>query len=301
MHSRAGSLRAVDVASLALSAVLIAGCASSNDKAGSTIDMVTSLSVTSVASVDEASTTESAPTNTYVVVSGDSLSAIAAASGVSLSALVAANPWSDGAAHVIHPGDLVILPPGATQPGPRQTSTTTSDPPGSDGTAAEKNVDVGGYRLVAPDALLDFDADGTTHSIESPLADGVYYASTYEPTADGSAVLFNLARFSTTEACIDALDTVPEGTVDEEQCYGGSVDTSATTVVTMRLDNEVPVILVTNDYRYLEVKAMEFARLLKGEPPAADAPAWFEFAPYWDAMVEIADGEVVRANQRPSS
>ena len=182
-----------------------------------------------------------------------------------------------------------------------QISTTTSDSPGSNGTTLVANVAVGGYRLVGPNALLDFGADGTTHSVDDPLADGVYYASTYEPTADGSAVRFNLARFSTTEGCIAALGTVPEGTVDESQCYGGSVDTSKTAVVTMPLDNEVPVILVSADYRYVEVTAKEFARLLKGEPPAADAPARFEYQPYWDAMVEIADGKVVRANQRPSS
>jgi LysM repeat protein len=300
MFERAGSSRA-GVAALALAAMLTAGCTSSDNEAIGTIATTAAPSPTSPEPVVTPAPTEQAPAKTYIVMSGDSLSAIAAAAKISLGELVAANPWTDGAAHVIHPGDVVTLPLGATQPVPRSTSTTTSDSPGSNSPTSVAGDEMGGYRLVAPEALLLLSDEGISHSVDDPLADGVYYAGTYELTADGSGVRFDLAQFYSTDACIAATDTVPGETVDESGCYGGSVDTSSTAVVTMRLDNDVPVILVSADYKYLEVTANEFARLLKGEPPAPDAPAWFVYQPYWDAMVQIADGKVVRANQRPSS
>jgi hypothetical protein len=40
---------------------------------------------------------------------------------------------------------------------------------------------------------------------------------------------------------------------------------------------------------------------VSGNPPSADAPPAFEFQPSWAAMLEIADGAVVRVSQRPSS
>jgi LysM repeat protein len=294
MFERAGSPLVFGLATLAMAAMLVSGCSSAQDAPADTIGKTTAPSTTSLASAPA----ETAPATTYIVVSGDSLSAIAAAASVSLTELVSANPWSDGAAHVIHPGDVVLLPNGATLPG---STTTTSDASGSNGSTPIAGVEKGGYRLVDPEALLDLGDGGISHSVADPLADGVYYASTYELTADGSGVQFKLARFYSTEACIATLDSVPDETVDVSGCYGGSVDTSSTAVVTMPLDGGAPVVLVTADYKYIEVTAREFARLLNGDRPAPDAPASFDFQPYWDAMVEIADGMVVRANQRPSS
>jgi LysM repeat protein len=55
-----------------------------------------------------------APVLTYVVQSGDSMSAIAAAHGVSLAALEAANPQVANPS-LIHPGELLNLPNGSVQ------------------------------------------------------------------------------------------------------------------------------------------------------------------------------------------
>jgi hypothetical protein len=154
---------------------------------------------------------------------------------------------------------------------------------------------------VGPERLLPLADDGTSHPIADPLADGVYYATSYDVASDGASVQFQLARFYDVEACVATMDTVPSGTVDASGCYGGWVDTSATAVVTMPVDPAVPVILVSFDYRYYEVTAEEFARLLRGEPPSPEAPAGYEFQPYWRAMVDVEAGAVVRANQQPSS
>jgi hypothetical protein len=166
--------------------------------------------------------------------------------------------------------------------------------------ATTPGVAPGGYEEVGADQLLPLGADGKSDPIADPLGDGVYYAIAYSPTDDGS-VRFDLARFISAETCIDELDTVPGGTVDQQGCYGGVEDTDATASVTMPLDGATPVILVTQDFRFFRVTAAEFARLLAGEAPAPDAPPGFEYQPYWRAMVEVVDGEVARANQQPSS
>ena len=56
-------------------------------------------------------------TGSYTIASGDTLSGIAQRAGVSLDDLVAANGWSDGANHLIVPGDVLELPAGATAGG----------------------------------------------------------------------------------------------------------------------------------------------------------------------------------------
>lgn len=162
-------------------------------------------------------------------------------------------------------------------------------------------ADVAEYREVGAEALLQFGADGTTHRIDDPLEDGNYFAPTYALTEDGTGIQFDLARASTTDACITALGTVPGGTVDEFDCYGGSLDTSSTAQIELATDSAVPVILVSVQYDDLEVSAGEFARLLRGEPAGPDAPAGFEYQPYWAAMVEIADGAIIRVSQFPTS
>lgn len=53
---------------------------------------------------------------TYTIAAGDTLSGIATRADVSLDALVDANGWTDGADHLIMPGDVVVLPDGATTP-----------------------------------------------------------------------------------------------------------------------------------------------------------------------------------------
>lgn len=292
-------------AALALALMLVAGCTSSHGKATDTIATTTAPSPASLPPVLSTVPTESARTKSYIVISGDSLSAIAAAASTSLGELVAANSWSDGAAHVIHPGDVIELPAGATQPEPRSTSTTTNDSPvRNSSTSVTGGAALGGYRLLGPEEEpLPLGADGTSHPVSDPLADGLYFADTYGLTADGAGVRFNIARFMSTEACIATLDTVTDGTIDPSGCYGGHVDTSSTAVVTRGIDSNFPVVLVFDDrgsVSYLEVTSEEFARLLKGELPASDAPAGYEFR-RWPAMVEVVDGTVQRLNQRWSS
>lgn len=122
---------------------------------------------------------------------------------------------------------------------------------------------------------------GTSHPIDDPLADGVYYAIGYAVTADGAGVEFELVRFYDIDACIATLDTEPSGTVDRSGCYGGWVDTSTTAVVTMSVDIAAPVVLVSSTLGNYAVSAEEFARLLSGEPPSPDAPSGIENQGYW--------------------
>jgi hypothetical protein len=175
----------------------------------------------------------------------------------------------------------------------------TTSPPGDGGTTVV--VAPGGYTEVAADQLLTLAADGKSDPITDPLGDGVFYATAYSVTDGGSSVRFDLARFISTETCIEELDTVPADTVDQQSCYGGVEDTTATASTTLPIDSSAPVILVTQDYRFFRVTAVEFARLLAGEAPAPDAPRGFEYQPYWRAMIEVVDGNVVRVNQQPSS
>ena len=206
----------------------------------------------------------------------------------------------------VGPSPVATVPDTASTPSPE---TTTSNPPRTTGPTASSTTDSTGgvvadgaeYREVGAEALLQFGADGTTQPIDDPLDDGIYFAPTYALTEDGTGIRFDLARASTTEACITALGTVPSGTVDEFDCYGGSLDTSSTAQIELATNSAVPVILVSMQYDFLEVSTGEFARLLRGGPAGPDAPAGFEYQPYWAAMVEIADGAIVRVNQFPTS
>jgi len=206
-------------------------------------------------------------------------------------------PTSTGAPAITTPA---VSAPAVTTP----TETTPDTLPATSAAGAgatTPGVAAGGYEEVAADQLLPLAADGKSDPIADPLGDGAYYAIAYSLTDDGSAVRFDLARFISAETCIDELDTVPGGTVDQQGCYGGVEDTDATASVTMPLDSATPVILVTQDFQFFRVTAVEFGRLLAGEAPAPDAPPGFEYQPYWRAMVEVVDGEVARANQQPSS
>ena len=60
--------------------------------------------------VTAAPTTTVASGGTYTVVAGDYLSVIATKTGTTVNGIVAANGWSDGANHLIRPGDVIKLP-----------------------------------------------------------------------------------------------------------------------------------------------------------------------------------------------
>ena len=149
-----------------------------------TIDAPVGTTVEGVAATE--APVEPAATGSYVVVAGDSLSAIAGAAGVSLDALVAANGWSDGAAHLIQPSDVIVLPPGASAPGPQPTAAITIASPGTGAPTTAvpaSGAGTGGYHEVGPEWLLPLAEDGASHPIDDPLADGVYYATSYAMTA----------------------------------------------------------------------------------------------------------------------
>lgn len=60
--------------------------------------------------VATSTTFDAASGATYVVVAGDYLTGIAKKTGTTVDAIVAANGWSDGADHVIIPGQTIKLP-----------------------------------------------------------------------------------------------------------------------------------------------------------------------------------------------
>ncbi len=99
----------------------------------------------------------------YTVQAGDYSSGIAAETGVTIDDLIAVNGWSDGTGHVIHPGDVLVLPAGATEP--RSTPTAGSSPKSQAGALEYLEVD--------PGALLGVGPDGTTTPIDDPLGDGI--------------------------------------------------------------------------------------------------------------------------------
>jgi hypothetical protein len=199
----------------------------------------------------------------------------------------------------------------ATAPGSSLPTTAAGEqaPP----TTTDSGTDMtDGYVEVGSEELLGFGPDGTTETIEEPLNDGTYYANTYSLAADGSGIVFDLAHFTDADACIDARGTVPTGTVDISDCFGGVLDTSRTAQVTLPVDGPVPVIVVfdcgpsqsctdSGTVPQFRVSSPEFARLLRGETPSAAAPAGFEFQPFWPAFVEIRDGSIVRVDQRWTS
>ena len=80
------------------------------------------------------STRPDGPTETYRVVAGDSLYSIARQHCTSVDDLVAANGWANGADHVIHPNDPVLVP-GA--PCNRDTTSVATPP----STSAAPDVD----------------------------------------------------------------------------------------------------------------------------------------------------------------
>lgn len=289
-------------AAVVASVVVLAGCSGSGDDAGSPTGSVSTPASLSTPPIAPSASVpgSSLPTTSYTVVAGDYLLSIASAAGVSVDEIVATNGWADGADHLIRPGDVIRLPSGATagqQAPPRPTGSGTDE--------ADSYVEVGW------ETGLEVGPDGATEAIVDPLNDGTYYASSYSLTADGSGIVFDLARFISADACITALGTVPMGTVDGSDCFGGVVDTSTTAQVTLPVDGPVPVTLgddcgttqscAAGNIRYLRVSTREFARLLAGEPPSAGAPAGFEGLLNWDTLVEIRDGSIVRVNQRWTS
>lgn len=207
---------------------------------------------------------------TYTIVEGDSLFAIAERLGVSLDALVEVNGWPDGIDHLILPGDEILVP-------------------GTDGGEAttDEGADGGGYTDSA--VSLPFDGDRTM-PITEPLADGTYFSGDY--TSDGSTVTFTLTQYF----LCDSTTNVPEEPSVVCASGFGTLDDPTASVV-MASDADVAVATGDlDDPTRADVTAAEFARLVAGEPPSADAPAGYEFGNFL-AFVEVVDGRAVAVQQ----
>ena len=156
-----------------------------------------------------------APTNTYVVVAGDTLNGIAASHGLSLSELVEVNGWSDGSEHAIFPGDVIALPEGAvavstTRPadnGGDDDDDTTTMTAGSSATTTAPATG-GGYAATSGPSL-----DGLILAVTEPLVDGTYLSNVPSVSGDGSTITFELLQcpepYGTAPGrCLDLLDFV---------------------------------------------------------------------------------------------
>ena len=138
--------RVLTVAAAAVPLLLVTACGGGGDATGSsgnltpitgssyvTIEPATTTTTTTLAPVDVASLQpgDTSPVEqTYTVVSGDSVSKIAALYGITGDVLAAYNSWPEGTAHPIFPGDVIRIPPDSQVPG------TATEIPASGDTAA---------------------------------------------------------------------------------------------------------------------------------------------------------------------
>lgn len=224
------------------------------------------------------SSSPSATTSTYVVVAGDTLIGIADEAGVTLEELVAANDWDDGESHIIRPGDVVQLPTAGATAGAGEL------PDGA----------------VPASELLELEpVDGVSAPIETPLADGIYFAIAAEPAADGTTIQLQLAQFLTSEACEDRLSasTQPGETIDTAPCQGYQVIETPTTTVDVPVEGGPPVIVMlppppdVDDIYAYQATTEEWRQLLDDD---GDGPAWASAWLPGNAFVEITDGAVSR-------
>ena len=241
-------------------------------------------------SVDAASTEPSpssaaAPTNTYVVVAGDTLNGIAAGYGLSLGDLVAVNEWSDGSDHAIFPGDVIALPEGAvavstTRPAVSNDDDRTSTTVGPQATTSSATS--GGYEATAGPSL-----DGLIVAVTEPLADGQYLANVPTVSGDGSTITFELLQCpepdgSAPATCLNYLEFEPA------------------TTASMRVGSGTASVLLVDgisEPQPYQITSEELARLLAGQPPADDAPGGFAFDPVDGYVVTVQNGAVTSAEQ----
>lgn len=229
----------------------------------------------------------------YVVVAGDTLSAIARRNSVTLAALVAVNGWTDGADHPIFPGDRIVLPAGATPatsttgaPTTTARSTTTAATPT---TTAAPRASLGGYSATGQQYAGPATGDRTS-PITSPLADGVYWAGL--ASAANGQVVFTLEQEFFGDACRETIGT------GDDDCLGDRGTTGPTGTAPLAPNAAATVI---DDSRGTiaawRVSTGELVRLIGGQQPSADAPSGYRYAdlPF---VVTVRNGAVVAADQR---
>jgi LysM repeat protein len=237
-----------------------------------------------------------APGNAYVVVAGDTLSGIAAAFGLTLDELIAANGWSDGPGHAIFPGDVIELPADAASV-PTTTSATTSTTrpasPGGGTTTTSPAGEPGGGGYI--DTGLPFAGPdrATTDPIVEPLPDGVYWAEASGVVSGGATIEFTLRQRLSGEDCLEQFPTSTLNCIDDgyvgDATAQASMSVDGTTASVISTPAGIPVAW--------EVTPAELARLVAGEPAAADAPEGFSYVPF-PFIVTVRGGEIVAADQQ---
>ena len=167
-------------------------------------------------------------------------------------------------------------PPSTSSDGDDDRNTST--PTGS-GAATTS----GGYSATSLPSL-----DGLILEITEPLVDGRYMSSVPTVSRDGSTIAFELLD------CPEIYGTVQDSCLDFVDFERSSTTTS------LRVGTGTASVLLVDGVSEPEpyrVTTEELARLLAGEPPAADAPEGFVFDIFDGFVVTVRDGAVTSAEQ----
>ena len=259
-------------------------------------DLVDSAEATSVATGPA-----TAGSDTYAIVAGDTLSGIAERAGISLSGLVAANEWADGADHLILPGDVIDLPAGVSVAAPtsapaQQPAAVTDEPAAAPVTPAEPSsgstgASTGGYEAIASPQPTSLLTNSKTSPLTDPLPDGEYWSWDY--ASDGQNVSFTLVQYFVGDACRAQFGDDPDACAsDNNTLYSPSA------TMTLAADARTSVVWCcpNGSFSSYRVSTAEFARLVAGLAPAADAPAGFTYGRA-GALVTVRNGQAISAEQ----
>ena len=143
------------------------GGAATTVPSGATATTDATTTVSAAASAAATTTTSVTGAKSYTILASDTMYSIARRCAQTADALATFNGWSDGANHLIHPGDVIELPctPSPSSSGSATTAATTTTVKGSSGvTSTTVAVVAGGtYTIVAGDYLAGIAAKvGTT-------------------------------------------------------------------------------------------------------------------------------------------
>ncbi len=283
-HRADGACR---LAAIALGIIVLASCAGS---VASSTDTTSTDTMSTTEAVDGAETVDAASTAvSYTINSGDTLSGIAERAGISLPELVNANEWPDGSDHLILPGEVIMLPQGATVPTRDQAAPVITDAPTPTTSATPP---LGGYEPSPGPSPASLAANQKSDPIITPLPDGQYWSWDY--TSNGKSVSFTLVQYFFGDACREQFGDADDASAsDNNTLYEPSAtvqlaETAATSVVTC-CNN-------AGQFRSYRVTRSEFARIVAGLAPAADAPSDFTYGRY-AVVVTLQNGQAVAADQ----